>query len=251
MNDWLADIARSGLAWMWAASTITLIVVTTVLIKRIRKLNMRRLRKLAHSERGTIYTISFALIFPIYLLLILFVGELTLLMMALMHTRFAAFAAARSAIVWSSAEPAGREKIQAQLAAAQAMVPIASGMPNHQTVVSQNNPIAMAYVPAMLSAYKKHGGAEVEYREDYLKRKIEYAMIATACTVDPDKDKKNITATVVYLAPLHFPIVGKILGTKMPFTDYYVRPITRSVTLPNERPMTPDGKLGIDYVSGI
>ncbi len=61
-----------------------------------------RLRALARSRRGASYALPVVLVVPLYLAVLLAAFELGLVLLAGVGTRYAAFAAARSAAVWHS-----------------------------------------------------------------------------------------------------------------------------------------------------
>lgn len=59
-----------------------------------------RLRRLHHDERGAVQSLSFVLTLPIFMIIMMFVVQLSLVTMARISVEYAAYAAARSAIVW-------------------------------------------------------------------------------------------------------------------------------------------------------
>ncbi len=61
------------------------------------------MRQLVFDEDGAAYTLSYVMVIPVYALLICLIIESVLMMTAKLGTVYAAFAAARTASVWSSA----------------------------------------------------------------------------------------------------------------------------------------------------
>src|SRR5579872_7197965 len=63
-----------------------------------------RLRSLHRSEEGSIQTLSFVLTLPIFMMIVLFIVQVSQLMIGITVVHYAAFAAARAASVWIAAE---------------------------------------------------------------------------------------------------------------------------------------------------
>ena len=61
------------------------------------------MRRLANDEDGAAYTLSYVMVIPVYALLICLIIESVLMLTAKLGTVYAAYAAARTASVWSSA----------------------------------------------------------------------------------------------------------------------------------------------------
>ncbi|MBX3441898.1 MAG: hypothetical protein KF774_05785 [Planctomyces sp.] len=64
------------------------------------KLRPGKWRRLAGDESGAVQSLAFVMTFPLFLLLALFVAQISQLMIAVCVVHYAAFAAARSASVW-------------------------------------------------------------------------------------------------------------------------------------------------------
>src|SRR5438445_63931 len=95
--------------------------------KTSRQIGRRARRGLASLEA----IMATAVTLPIYIILICLVVETTSLLIVKVGTMYAAYAAARSRIVWDPTMPAvGQERME--LAGKQAMVPFASSHPLHQ-----------------------------------------------------------------------------------------------------------------------
>ena len=63
------------------------------------------LKRFAGDERGSAYVLPYVMTFPIYFLLVCIMIQATMIIMVKMGVQYAAYAASRSAIVWSSVEP--------------------------------------------------------------------------------------------------------------------------------------------------
>jgi hypothetical protein len=68
------------------------------------RLELGRFRSLHRSEEGGIQTLSFVLTLPIFMMIVLFIVQVSQLMIGIVVVHYAAFAAARAASVWLPAE---------------------------------------------------------------------------------------------------------------------------------------------------
>ena len=207
---------------------------------------------LACDEDGAAYTLSYVMVIPMYALLMCAIVEMALMLTAKLGTTYAAYAAARSASVWSSATEWEKAEKRAKRAAIQAMVPFASG--------TQENPIPAppAKIPddvrSLLTDYLAFRGAYETYAkekvpEDYLNQKYAYAVMNTDVQFEGGKPAKwdsPITAKVTYKFPFNVPGIGIIFGKKDLLGRYYF-PISSVVSLPNEGPQNDANTIGIGY----
>jgi hypothetical protein len=235
-------------------------------------------------ERGASYALPYVLTFPFYVLLICVFIQATMILMVKMGSIYAAYAAARSAVVWRSAEPyaaddstaAGFATDRAQRAAALAMTPMATSLNAHFLAVAAHRPFASPRVaqsvvlcPLYYGAYTKMLGLNVQSRsgasgpsfipsgefnspasETYVAAKLRYALMATDVdlTIENNEFNADLKATVSYVMPMHVPGVGRFLG-QGPASMYYARTITSSAVLPLETPLSDNKRLGIPYAS--
>jgi hypothetical protein len=73
-----------------------------------------KLRRLHSCEAGSVQTLSFVLTLPVFIMLVMFIVQVAELMVGIAVVHYAAFAAARAAIVWIPAEvPAANEPANA------------------------------------------------------------------------------------------------------------------------------------------
>jgi hypothetical protein len=68
------------------------------------RLELGRLRSLHRSEEGGVQTLSFVLTLPIFMMIVLFIVQVSQLMIGIVVVHYAAFAAARAASVWLPAQ---------------------------------------------------------------------------------------------------------------------------------------------------
>ena len=95
--------------------------------KQNRRRGWAGLRRFERDEEGAAYTLSFVMVIPIYALLICLIIEAALILTAKLGTVYAAYAAARTASVWSSHTTWEKTMEKAKRAALKTMVPFASG----------------------------------------------------------------------------------------------------------------------------
>jgi len=76
------------------------------------KLNLKRLKTVHSCEHGGVQSLSFVLTLPLFIMIILFIVQVSQLMLGLMTIHYAAYAAARSAIVWTPAHTAQNGRYQ-------------------------------------------------------------------------------------------------------------------------------------------
>lgn len=68
------------------------------------KLNLKRLRDVGRCNRGSVQSLSLVLTLPLFVMVVLFILQVSQLMVARIVIEYAAFAAARAAIVWVPAQ---------------------------------------------------------------------------------------------------------------------------------------------------
>lgn len=86
--------------WLCVASGVALLLVQYC----GGRLDWRRLRRLSSCEDGAVQSLSLVLTLPVFLLLILFIVQITQIMVGIMMVNYAAFAGARAASVWIPAD---------------------------------------------------------------------------------------------------------------------------------------------------
>lgn len=67
------------------------------------KLSLPRLRRLHRCEQGAVQSLSFVLTLPLFVMLVMFIVQVSQLMVGMIVVNYAAFAAGRAAIVWAPA----------------------------------------------------------------------------------------------------------------------------------------------------
>src|SRR5690606_9836967 len=142
-------------------------------------------------ERGASYSLSLVLVTPFYTLLICTIVECALMMVVKIGTVYAAYSAARSAMVWLPAEPSRPDKIQ--LAAVQAMTPFASSLEEHCRGVGVSGQTLATENGNYFDAYRRYPASHQSRR--YAWRKREYAARATRVTIVASSQEFNAELT--------------------------------------------------------
>lgn len=190
----------------------------------------RVVRALVRRKRGASYALPAALVAPIYLAFVAIVFELGFLLLAGLGTCYAAYAAARSAAVWHSAEPADVAALRPRQAAWAALAPFLIGRQRGPDTAGPVPPEATASAAGYTAALGRSSG-DLQFR---------IAAARTTVTVEPVAGGQ-IRATVAFRAPLYFPVASRLLSRGRPAFEY---PIAAVAELPNE---APSGGPGIDY----
>ncbi len=198
---------------------------------------VRHVRRFDADECGGAYTLSYAMAIPFLMLLVALVVETTLMMSAKLGTVYAAYAAARSASVYSSASEWEQARAVIERAARQAMVPFGSGAIRG----SDSSPTGEAYV----RAYRQWVTTRVS--RGYVRAKMSDVEEHLSVSIDGPATAWNsdITAEVTYKFPFHVPGIGKLIGQQAP--GGFVFPLTSRVVLQNEGPQNHQQDLGIGY----
>jgi hypothetical protein len=78
------------------------------------RLEIARLGKLHRSEEGAVQSLSFVLTLPLFIMIVMFIVQVSQLMIGIMGVHYATFAAARAAIVWTPARVVGNTMGEAE-----------------------------------------------------------------------------------------------------------------------------------------
>jgi hypothetical protein len=196
------------------------------------------MRRLAIDEDGAAYTLSYVMVIPVYALLMCMIIESVIFFTAKLGTVYSAYAAARTASVWSSATTWPKTMEKAKSSAIVAMAPFASG--THGGLAK-----GLASGKTFGAAYEGYSNRPVS--EEYILKKYGYAkdQVKVEIKGPPLHWDSDITAKVTYEFPFNIPGIGRIFG-KRGLSGYYL-PITSTATLPNEGPQDDRKTIGIGY----
>lgn len=237
---WIVSLAFSAAGTLWLVFSL-----------RSGRLTPSRLHAmllgLGQMEDGASYSISYVMVIPLYALFVCTTVETTWMLIAKIGTTRAAFAAARSSIVYASAESLGEQ--QAGEAAVIAMAPFASGMSS-----AAGTSEVGGRMEAAARAYSSMTNPPVS--RGYVRAKLAYASSSVTTSVrripanrpnEPWRD--SVAAKVTYTFPFRFGAVGRFLG-RSDGSGRYTYPISSTVTLPIETPRNQSQSLGIDWRAG-
>jgi Flp pilus assembly protein TadG len=242
----LWEITRSVEA-VWILWLLGLLVLGVGLVRAWRSWRWPGWTALHRDESGASYTLSYAIAFPLYFLLVCVVFESTLILYAKLGTMYAAYAGARSTIVWQLAEPQSLQQERPRQAVFTALAPFASPSPQQAATQGPPPPNAAGQAAEFVTAFQMH--ARDRTPAAALTRKYLSAAARTRIdvTIDDSRSDGDVRVTVTYRAPLYIPGVGRILAPNHSWPYEY--PITSTAVLPNEAPLSARKTLGIDYRS--
>lgn len=103
-----------------AALAMGFVLLTMVVRLSGARLDLRRILKLHRNETGAVQSLSFVLTLPLFIMIVMFIVQVSQLMIGIVGVHYAAFAAARAAIVWtpsriSAGSTAGAREIENEL----------------------------------------------------------------------------------------------------------------------------------------
>lgn len=85
----------------WAGGLVLLLLVAAALVRwNGARPDWRRLARVHHDQAGSVQSLSFVLTVPVFVWVVMFIVQVTQLMIATVVVHYAAYAAARSAVVW-------------------------------------------------------------------------------------------------------------------------------------------------------
>jgi Flp pilus assembly protein TadG len=237
-----------GVEWVWLVWLAAVAVVLRMGWLTLRNWRRPNWAELARGEEGVSYSLSYVLVIPFFFLFVCIVFETTWLLMAKIGTLIAAHAGARSAVVWSSAQPANLRTTRINQSVWTAMTPFITGSPDGLNVpgdaFAQSGEYAWAYQSYFSSGDPYANAPFATMARRYL---ATASRTSWRTQVDNSRPDGGLTAIVTYRAPLHIPGAGRILDPDG--SPPYEYPITSSATLPNEAPANDSRTLGIDYQS--
>jgi hypothetical protein len=226
---------------VWLISCLGLAVMTVWGISRVRWCHFFRM---AGDEEGAAYALSYVMVVPLYFIFVCLVVESSNILITKVGTVYAAYAGARTAIVWDSATTASDVRQRTIASARQAFVPFATGIRTNG-----------ASVPALTSEQRKYLNAYEDYvsgngvsrgnMETKLNNTREELSVEYLPPVDWADDAE---VKVTYRFRFHVPVIGHALGTR-DADGYRYFSIRTSVKLQNEGPQNDSKRMGISYAS--
>lgn len=101
-------VVEACLPWL-AALVVACLALWTVVRFSGAQVRLGRLLSLHRDERGAVQSLSFVLTVPAFAMIFMLIVQISQLMIGIMVVHYAAFAAARAAVVWIPAETGGEE----------------------------------------------------------------------------------------------------------------------------------------------
>ncbi len=87
--------------WPWVVVLVGLVLAAHFLVRLSNaRLRLGRLRRLHGDQAGSVQSLSFVLTLPIFIMVMMLIVQVSQLMIGLIVVHYAAYAAARSAVVW-------------------------------------------------------------------------------------------------------------------------------------------------------
>lgn len=249
------EIFRSvELIWLtWGLSIAACLGLTVALRNWKRRHHARSPRwSSLTGEDGAAYAVPYVMTFPLYALFVGLVVECSLLLVTKVGTMYAAYAAARSAVVWESAKSGSgvissrKMEDKAERAAILAMIPFASGSSQHSSGSTSGGELIG---PVLTASELYRNGRFVN--PNYLARKVRYASSHTRITgIDRASNAPDavMTANLTFEAPFHIPGIGRFLG-QASGKGYFVIQVKSAASLPSESPQNDARDIGIQYIS--
>lgn len=214
-------------------------------------------RRFHNDEGGMSYIASCVFLVPLYIITISALVECAVMCYTKMGVTYAAYAAARSAIVWLPTDASPDEKKERILvAAAQALAPYASSDPMHLQPTGRQAYVGGQADRDYFDAYQHYCGGKAPF--GLIARKRQYALGATEVSwkevgpVPSDQElrlTRPLEVTVTYEKPISTPLMGLVFGgpASFPHAQFYSCKVTATVVLHQEGPKSNSGTLGIHY----
>jgi hypothetical protein len=198
-------------------------------------------RRFAVGEDGAGTTLAYLMVLPLYLVIVYVIVEACLIHNARIGTTYAAYAAARAAIV----RP-GEATSAAVLdrAAVLAFVPFAHSLALASDGGARDDEaeiLRLFNAAAKESGLGQAGGGRLQRQYRYASRAVH---VTAAARRRGEPWEEDLEVTVTYDFPFSMPIVGRLLGTKTA-DGRYVWPVKAKATLPMENPANERRSMGI------
>lgn len=199
-------------------------------------------------EHGAAYSLSVVMVTPIYALLMCLILESALMMVAKLGTVYAGYAAARTAVVWSSATDSDRElKKKVAAAAHRSFTPFASG--TQEGWLDLPHRLQAELFASKLRAYQLAAGRESPVSRTVIRKKHANArrFLKAKIKQPPQTWDADLTIELEYRFRFNVPGVGRLIGQRSLWDGHYYFPVRTEVTLQNEGPQNDKQELGIGY----
>ena len=116
-----------------AAVAVAFVLLRLVVRVSGARLQVARIKRLHQSEEGAVQSLSFVLTLPLFIMIVMFIVQVSQLMIGIMGVHYAAFAAARAAIVWTPARVVGGSSAVAEEIENELQPPLQADVPLNLT----------------------------------------------------------------------------------------------------------------------
>ena len=235
---------------VWLASTFCVVLL---MYRALARLSWKSFARFTRDESGASYVLPYIMTLPWMMLLFCVMIQSTLILLVKFGTVYAAYASARSLVVWDASDPESDDKSKsnaryhADRAAMLAMTPFASGYSSHlnrifpgvlaRTVQSGRIPRAGLETVALdtllrlyRGAYQRLGASHNEssghspilrrpnslLSDQYVRNKLIFAAMATSVAYD-DKIagwNEDRKVSVKFIMPMHIPGAARFLANQ-------------------------------------
>lgn len=197
-------------------------------------------RRLVAGEAGAGTTLAYLMVVPLYIVTMMLILETCFMVLARVGVGYAAFAAARSAIVLGEQADAEASVRQAAVAA---FAPFASSL---RTGAAGAAADGQAYVRAFEEEASRRGAdtGNTGYVSRQHADAAGHVTVALRRLPRGEPWEEDVEVTVAYAYPFVIPLVGRLLGAVSAGGVFWLR---GSAALGMEHPENPERKLGIAY----
>jgi hypothetical protein len=254
-----------GVQDVWLIWLAGVLGVVSMSHRAMRRPQWKNVLDFHQEDRGASYALPYMMVFPIYLIFMCWTIQGTMMLMTKFGVVHAAHMAARTAVVWRSADQYDQRRgwdtaqRNAQHAAALSLAPYACGFSRYQ-LLYPTYPGALARsaraIPGSIVyhylytqfAEETQAGRNLA-KESYVKQKYVYAAAMTRVTLRESANRFNgeLTAQVTHRMPLQVPLTGRLFGQLDLTRRAFYRDIRSTAVMPLETPESANLRLGIDY----
>lgn len=198
------------------------------------------IRQLVAGEAGAGTSLAYLMVVPLFIVTMMLILETCFMLLARVGVGYAAFAAARSAIVLGEQADAETGVRQAAVAA---FTPFASSL---RTAAGNAAADGQAYVTAFEEEAGRRGADTTN--KGYVSRQhadaAGHVTVAVRRLPRGEPWEEDVEVTVAYAYPFVIPLVGRLLGAVSAGGVFQLR---GAAVLGMEHPENPERKLGINY----
>ena len=198
-------------------------------------------RRMLLREEGAGTTLSYLMVLPLYLVTVYVIVEACLIHNARLGATYAAYAAARVAVVRPGEATSSPE---VERAAVLAFAPFAHGVAAGGDTAAGDDEakvLRLFNAAATAAGLGPAGGARLQRQYRYASRAV-HVTAATRRRGEPWEEDLEVTVTYDFMFTM--PIVGRFLGSRTA-DGRYVWPVKATATLPMENPANEQRELGI------